>query len=148
MKDSEVYLTILYHLAPKDAGVTKDAMSINDLNKRAEAMLKEAEKIDCKAFVTAKDVSLGNEKLNFAFIANILNKETERKAQKGESVMGNIKGLDRQLSGKESKILGMVAMNEEGKVVESEGEVDEDVTKVLHNIVGQASKLQRMGRTQ
>ena len=36
-------------------------------------MLGEAEKIDCKAFVTAQDVVNGHEKLNLAFVANLFN---------------------------------------------------------------------------
>ena len=36
-------------------------------------MLGEAEKIDCKAFVTARDVVSGHEKLNLAFVANLFN---------------------------------------------------------------------------
>ena len=63
-----MYLTILHHMAPSEAGVTKDALQISDLTKRAEAMLKQAEKVNCKAFVTAKDVCQGNEKLNFALM--------------------------------------------------------------------------------
>ena len=94
-------------------------------------MLKEAEKIKCKAFVTAKDVCQGNEKLNFAFVANILNKETERKSNEA----------------KESKVIGMVAINEEGKVVKSEGKVNDDETKILQNIAGQAAKLQQNGES-
>lgn len=37
-------------------------------------MLKEADKIGCKAFVTEKDVSKGHQKLNMAFVANLFNK--------------------------------------------------------------------------
>ena len=36
-------------------------------------MLSQAEKIDCKAFVTARDVVNGHEKLNLAFVANLFN---------------------------------------------------------------------------
>ena len=41
---------------------------------RAEAMLMEADKIDCRAFITSKDVVKGNAKLNLAFVANLFNK--------------------------------------------------------------------------
>lgn len=40
---------------------------------RAEAMLKEADKIKCRAFITATDVVRGNAKLNLAFVANLFN---------------------------------------------------------------------------
>lgn len=41
---------------------------------RAAAMLNEAEKIDCREFVTPNDVAQGNYKLNLAFVANLFNK--------------------------------------------------------------------------
>lgn len=37
-------------------------------------MLKEADKIDCREFVTSEDVAKGNYKLNLAFVANLFNK--------------------------------------------------------------------------
>jgi len=40
---------------------------------RAESMLKEADKIKCRAFITCKDVVRGNAKLNMAFVANLFN---------------------------------------------------------------------------
>ena len=40
---------------------------------RAEVMLKEADKIGCRAFITGKDVVKGNAKLNLAFVANLFN---------------------------------------------------------------------------
>ena len=44
-----------------------------DWLERADIMLSQAEKIDCKAFVTAQDVVNGHEKLNLAFVANLFN---------------------------------------------------------------------------
>jgi plastin-3 len=41
---------------------------------RAGAMLDEAEKLDCREFVTPNDVAAGNYKLNLAFVANLFNK--------------------------------------------------------------------------
>ena len=40
---------------------------------RAEGMLQEAEKIECRAFVQPDDVVKGNYKLNLAFVANLFN---------------------------------------------------------------------------
>jgi len=45
----------------------------SDLRDRAERMLQEAEKIECRAFVQADDVVKGNYKLNLAFVANLFN---------------------------------------------------------------------------
>jgi len=44
-----------------------------DLTKRAELVLNNASKIDCRKFVTAKDICKGNTKLNLAFVANMFN---------------------------------------------------------------------------
>ena len=46
---------------------------LQDWLERADLMLRQAEKIDCKAFVTPKDVVSGHEKLNLAFVANLFN---------------------------------------------------------------------------
>ena len=40
---------------------------------RAEQMLKNADRLGCRAFVTARDVANGHEKLNMAFVANLFN---------------------------------------------------------------------------
>jgi len=45
----------------------------SDLHERAERMLQEAEKIECRAFVQPNDVVKGNYKLNLAFVANLFN---------------------------------------------------------------------------
>uniref|UniRef100_A0A8C6SXA4 Plastin-3 n=1 Tax=Neogobius melanostomus TaxID=47308 RepID=A0A8C6SXA4_9GOBI len=42
--------------------------------KRAEAMLQQADRLDCRQFVTPADVVSGNPKLNLAFVANLFNK--------------------------------------------------------------------------
>lgn len=45
-----------------------------DLMKRAECMLKQADRLGCRQFVTATDVVSGNAKLNLAFVATLFNK--------------------------------------------------------------------------
>ena len=71
IKDSEIYSDLIAQIAPKDAGVNKFAMKkdvsitdnleihnktdiFKDLTERAEMMLEQAEKIDSRAFVTAR----------------------------------------------------------------------------------------------
>ena len=44
-----------------------------DLTDRAEHMLGEADKIGCRSFVSASEVTSGNYKLNLAFVANMFN---------------------------------------------------------------------------
>jgi len=73
IKDSEIYTDLIAQVAPKDASVNKFAMKKDDLIERAETMLEQADKIESRAFVSAKDVVRGQEKLNLAFIANLFN---------------------------------------------------------------------------
>ncbi|CAG7726586.1 unnamed protein product [Allacma fusca] len=71
--DSEVYSHLLYQIAPKEAGVTKEALMERDLHSRAEYMLQQAEKLGCRSFVTPDDIVKGVNKLNLAFVANLFN---------------------------------------------------------------------------
>jgi len=73
VKDSEIYTELIAQIAPKDKNVNKLAMKKENLTERAETMLEQADKIDCRQFVSAKDVVKGNEKLNLAFVANMFN---------------------------------------------------------------------------
>ncbi|KAL6056274.1 fimbrin [Balamuthia mandrillaris] len=71
IKDSECYTILLNQLAPDTCD--KAALGQSDLTKRAELVLENAGKIDCRKFVTARDIVRGNPKLNLAFVANIFN---------------------------------------------------------------------------
>lgn len=73
IKDSENYTILLNQIAPKHLGVDKSALGISDLTQRAERMLEQADKMGCRKFVRAKDVCVGNPKLNLAFVANLFN---------------------------------------------------------------------------
>ena len=46
---------------------------VTDLTQRAEAVLANAETIEARSFVRAKDIVSGNQKLNLAFVANLFN---------------------------------------------------------------------------
>lgn len=72
--DSEIYTYLLHQIAPNAAGVTLSPLSVQGNVPRAGAMLYEAEKLECREFVTANDVATGNYKLNLAFVANLFNK--------------------------------------------------------------------------
>merc|ERR1711874_734696 len=86
IKDSEIYTELLYQIAPSTAGVNKDAMDIEDMIARAEKMLDQAEKLKSRAFVTAKDVVKGQERLNLAFVANLFNNHPAMDPPKEEIV--------------------------------------------------------------
>uniref|UniRef100_A0AC34FW25 Calponin-homology (CH) domain-containing protein n=1 Tax=Panagrolaimus sp. ES5 TaxID=591445 RepID=A0AC34FW25_9BILA len=72
--DSTIYTHLIKQIAPVEAGVTLAPLDEEGNIKRATAMLNEAAKIDCRAFVTPEDVAEGNYKLNLAFIANLFGK--------------------------------------------------------------------------
>lgn len=63
-----------------------------DLNHRAELMLQQAARLDCRQFVSPYDVTSGNSKLNLAFVANLFNMHPS--LQKA-----NINGLDAHIEG-------------------------------------------------
>ncbi|KAL3102281.1 hypothetical protein niasHS_003690 [Heterodera schachtii] len=72
--DSEIYTYLLHQIAPKSAAVSLSPLNVHGDVPRADAMLREADKIACREFVTADDVAKGNYKLNLAFVANLFNK--------------------------------------------------------------------------
>jgi len=71
IKDSENYTILLNQLKPQECG--REPLQEGDVNKRADMVLKNADKIGCKKFVSPKDIVKGNPKLNLAFVANIFN---------------------------------------------------------------------------
>lgn len=73
VKDSINYL-VLIHQIGKDHGCTLDGLKVDNPKERAECVLREAEKIDCRKFLTADDIVNGVTRLNFAFVANMFQK--------------------------------------------------------------------------
>lgn len=74
IKDSEAYAILLNQIAPNTGMNDVDRILQNsNTTKRAEMVLRNADKINCKKFVTAKDICNGNAKLNLAFVANLFN---------------------------------------------------------------------------
>ncbi|XP_036006564.1 plastin-1 [Fundulus heteroclitus] len=80
IKDSRAYFYLLDQIAPQDEDEFHMGIKINmaglserDLERRAELMLQEAAKLDCRQFVSPRDVTSGNSKLNLAFVANLFN---------------------------------------------------------------------------
>jgi len=71
IKDAENYTVLLAQIAPQHCN--RNGLQESNLLKRAEMVLQGAEKLDCRKFVTAKDINKGNQKLNLAFVANLFN---------------------------------------------------------------------------
>ncbi|MEQ2258017.1 Plastin-3 [Xenotaenia resolanae] len=81
IKDSKAYFHLLEQIAPDGSkeGVPRIEIDMTglyekDLKKRAECLLKQAEQLGCRQFVTANDIVTGNTKLNLAFVATLFNK--------------------------------------------------------------------------
>ena len=73
IKNSEAYTHLLHQIASPDSGVNKEALMESDLTSRAELMLQQADKLGCRSFISAGDVTEGVYKLNLAFVANLFN---------------------------------------------------------------------------
>lgn len=94
IKDSRAYFYLMDQISPKGEGDFKMSIKIDmsginehDLNRRAELMLQQAARLDCRQFVSPQDVTSGNSKLNMAFVANLFN--THPALQRGQ-----LNGLD------------------------------------------------------
>ncbi|XP_071770322.1 plastin-3-like [Centroberyx gerrardi] len=81
IKNSEAYFNLLQQIAPDGSqedvpriDVDMHGLNAQDLTKRAEYMLEQADRLGCRQFVTATDVVRGNSKLNLAFVATLFNK--------------------------------------------------------------------------
>jgi len=71
IKDSECYTILLNQLSPDKCD--KRALSESDPTTRAAMVLDNAERLDCRKFVSPRDIVRGNPKLNLAFVANLFN---------------------------------------------------------------------------
>ncbi|KAI4308437.1 hypothetical protein L6164_031514 [Bauhinia variegata] len=70
VKDGEAYAVLLNALAPEHAG-PGGALATNDPTERANLILEQAEKLECKRYLTPKDIVEGSPNLNLAFVAQI-----------------------------------------------------------------------------
>lgn len=73
IQDSVVYTILLNRICPnKECDLSP--LNESDLVQRAEKMLQQADKINCRKFVLPKNIAvLPNPKLNLAFVANLFN---------------------------------------------------------------------------
>ncbi|TKY57508.1 Fimbrin-5 protein [Spatholobus suberectus] len=69
LKDGEAYAYLLNALAPEVAGPS--ALTTSDPTERANMVLEQAERLDCKRYLTPKDIVEGSPNLNLAFVAQI-----------------------------------------------------------------------------
>jgi plastin-1 len=71
VKDSEIYTILLDKIS--GGRCDRSPLKESDLTERAEKMLVNADKVDCRKYITPRDVVHGNSKLNLAFVANAFN---------------------------------------------------------------------------
>ncbi|KAI9083294.1 hypothetical protein K1719_034826 [Acacia pycnantha] len=69
VKDGEAYAYLLNALAPEHSGPA--SLATKDPTERANMVLEQAEKLDCKRYLTPKDIVEGSPNLNLAFVAQI-----------------------------------------------------------------------------
>ncbi|XP_028803156.1 fimbrin-5 [Neltuma alba] len=69
VKDGEAYAYLLNALAPEHSGPA--SLATKDPTERANMVLEQAEKLDCKRYLTPKDIVDGSPNLNLAFVAQI-----------------------------------------------------------------------------
>ncbi|KAF9349504.1 hypothetical protein BGX26_012200 [Mortierella sp. AD094] len=71
VKDGENYTILLNQLAPDLC--SRAPLRENDLFSRAEQILQNAEKLNCRKYLSPQSLVAGNPKLNLAFVANLFN---------------------------------------------------------------------------
>lgn len=69
MQDGEAYAYLLNVLAPEFCNPS--TLATKDRNERAKLVLDHAERMDCKRYLTPKDIVEGSSNLNLAFMAQI-----------------------------------------------------------------------------
>lgn len=69
VKDGAAYAYLLNALAPEHS--SPSTLDIKDPTARANMILEQAEKLDCKRYVTPQDIVEGSPNLNLAFVAQI-----------------------------------------------------------------------------
>ncbi|KAL6511258.1 Fimbrin-5 [Orobanche hederae] len=69
LKDGEAYAHLLNALAPEHGTTT--TLDAKDPTERATLIIEQAEKLDCKRYVTPTDIVEGSPNLNLAFVAQI-----------------------------------------------------------------------------
>ncbi|KAL9108557.1 MAG: hypothetical protein Q9227_006643 [Pyrenula ochraceoflavens] len=71
VKDGENYTVLLNQLAPDIC--SRSPLQTRDLLQRAEQVLQNADRLQCRKFLTPTSLVAGNPKLNLAFVANLFN---------------------------------------------------------------------------
>lgn len=74
LKDGEAYAYLLNVLAPEHC--SPSTLASKDPDERAKLVLDHAERMDCKSYLTPKDIVEGSSNLNLAFVAQIFHQRS------------------------------------------------------------------------
>ncbi|KAL7380530.1 hypothetical protein ABVT39_019349 [Epinephelus coioides] len=99
IKDSRAYFHLLDQIALQgerdykmNVKIDMSGLQERNLDQRAELMLQQAARMDCRQFVSPYDVTSGNSKLNLAFVANLYNMHPG--VQKGQINGSSVNSID------------------------------------------------------
>lgn len=70
-----MYALLLHQLAPESCNL--EALGIEDPVERAKAILVQAERINCRKYISVKDLIEGSPNLNLAFVAHLFHTRYE-----------------------------------------------------------------------
>lgn len=74
-QDGEAYAYLLNVLAPEHCNPA--TLDVKDPAERAKLVLDHAERMDCKRYLSPKDIAGGSSNLNLAFVAQIFHQRLE-----------------------------------------------------------------------
>lgn len=99
LKDGEAYAYLLNALAPEHCNTS--TLDTKDPNERAKMIIEHAEKLDCKQYVTPKDIVEGSTNLNLAFVAQIFHHRNGLSADSSKMSFAEMMTDDAQTSREE-----------------------------------------------
>ncbi|CAM8986918.1 unnamed protein product [Rhodiola kirilowii] len=96
VKDGEAYAYLLNVLAPEHCNPA--TMDVKDPAERAKLVLDHAERMDCKRYLTPKDIVGGSSNLNLAFIAQIFHSRNGLSTDTKQMSFAEMMTYDEQVS--------------------------------------------------
>ncbi len=104
VKDGIAYTYLLNQLAPE---CSLDPLNTTDLLERADQVLANANKLKCRRFLTPTAFVAGNQKLHFAFVANLFNKHHGLEPLSEQEMAGLDAVLFEGEGDKEARVFGL-----------------------------------------
>eukprot|EP01116_Phalansterium_solitarium_P003460 TRINITY_DN1428_c0_g1_i1.p1 TRINITY_DN1428_c0_g1~~TRINITY_DN1428_c0_g1_i1.p1 ORF type:complete len:1059 (-),score=472.95 TRINITY_DN1428_c0_g1_i1:345-3521(-) len=139
IKDSLVYTVLLHQLAPETC--TLEAMTIGDVGRRAQLVLDNAARIDCRKFINARNIVQGDARLNSAFVANLFT--TFNKPKQPEPEPEPQPEPDLVPSGQAAIEAEIRRVNAELQAIELEAEKEELEKETVHLLQVREQQLQK-----